>query len=91
MKQSSLKLVNRNLQEYSQKMSAYKKRLERTLAYVLFERNISSNMANALEYINQGKVQVNNRKVLLPNYLCHSKDMISVKTEKGIRKFQFSE
>nr|YP_635989.1 ribosomal protein S4 [Tetradesmus obliquus]Q1KVT5.1 RecName: Full=Small ribosomal subunit protein uS4c; AltName: Full=30S ribosomal protein S4, chloroplastic [Tetradesmus obliquus]ABD48272.1 ribosomal protein S4 [Tetradesmus obliquus] len=91
MKQSSLKLVNRNLQEYSQKMSAYKKRLERTLAYVLFQRNISPNMANALEYINQGKVQVNNRKVLLPNYLCHSKDMISVKTDKGIRKFQFSE
>nr|WVD55961.1 ribosomal protein S4 [Tetradesmus dimorphus] len=91
MKQSSLKLVNRNLQEYSQKMSSYKKRLERTLAYVLFQRNISPNMANALEYINQGKVQVNNRKVLLPNYLCHSKDMISVKTDKGIRKFQFSE
>lgn len=91
MKQSSLKLVNRNLQEYSQKMSAYKKRLEKTLAYVLFQRNISPNMANALEYINQGKVQVNNRKVLLPNYLCHSKDMISVKTDKGIRKFQFSE
>jgi small subunit ribosomal protein S4 len=91
MKQSSLKLVNRNLQEYSQKMSAYKKRLERTLAYVLFQRNISPNMANALEYINQGKVQVNNRKVLLPNYLCHAKDTISVKTDKGIRKFQFGE
>lgn len=91
MKQSSLKLVNRNLQEYSQKMSAYKKRLEKTLAYVLFQRNISPNMANALEYINQGKVQVNNRKVLLPNYLCHAKDTISVKTDKGIRKFQFGE
>jgi small subunit ribosomal protein S4 len=91
MKQSSLKLVNRNLQEYSQKMGSYRKRLERTLAYVLFQRNISSTLANALEYINQGKVQVNNRRVLIPNYLCHSKDTILVKTEKGIRKFQFSE
>jgi len=91
MKQSSLKLVNKNLQEYSQKMSSYKKRLERTLAYVLFQRNIASNMANALEIINQGKVQVNNRKVTIPNYLCNSKDSISVKIDKGIRKFQFTE
>ncbi len=91
MKQSSLKLVNKNLQEYSQKMSSYKKRLERTLAYVLFQRNIVSSMANSLEIINQGKVQVNNRKVTIPNYLCDPKDTIAVKTEKGIRKFQFSE
>ena len=40
MKESSLKLVNRNLQEYSQKMSSYKKRFEKTLAYLLFQKNI---------------------------------------------------
>jgi small subunit ribosomal protein S4 len=91
MKQSSLKLVNRNLQEYSQKMNSYKKRLEKTLAYILFQQNLVPSMANALDSINQGKVQVNNRKVFLPNYLCRQKDVISVKTEKGIRKIQFSE
>jgi ribosomal protein S4 len=88
---SSLKLVNRNLQEYSQKMSSYKKRFEKTLAYVLFQKNICSSMANALELINQGKVQVNNRKVTAPNYFCRLKDTISVKTEKGIQKVQFAD
>jgi small subunit ribosomal protein S4 len=91
MKESSLKLVNRNLQEYSQKMSSYKKRFEKTLAYILFQKNICSSMANALELINQGKVQVNNRKVTAPNYFCRLKDTISVKTEKGIQKVQFSD
>jgi len=91
MKQSSLKLVNKNLQEYSQKMGSYKKRLERTLAYILFDRNITPNMSTALAMINQGKVQVNNRRVNIPNYLCQSKDTISVRTEKGIRKIQFGQ
>ena len=72
-------------------MSAYKKRFEKTLAYVLFQKNICSSMANALEMINVGKVQVNNRKVTYPNYFCRSKDTISVKTEKGIQKFQFAD
>lgn len=90
-KESSLKLVNRNLQDYAQKMNFYKKRLEKTLAYVLFQKNICPSMANALETINQGKVQVNNRKVLIPNYFCRGKDTISIKTEKGIRKFQLND
>jgi len=91
MKESSLKLVNRNLQEYAQKMSTYKKRLERTLAYILFKKAGVSSMANALEYIQQGKVQVNNRRVFTPNYFCQMKDTISVKTEKGLKKIQFAE
>jgi small subunit ribosomal protein S4 len=91
MKESSLKLVNKNLQEYSQKMRAYKKRFEKTLAYVLFQKNICSNMANALETIRSGKVQVNNRRITVANYFCRSKDTISVKTEKGIQKFQFAD
>jgi small subunit ribosomal protein S4 len=91
MKESSLKLVNRNLQEYAQKMSTYKKRLERTLAYILFKKAGVSSMANALEYIQQGKVQVNNRRVFTPSYCCQMKDTISVKTEKGLKKIQFAE
>jgi small subunit ribosomal protein S4 len=88
MKTSSLKLVNRNLQEYYQRMRFYKKRLERTLAYILFKQNVTSSLANALELINKGNVQVNNRRMQIPNYICNSKDMISVKTEQGIRKFK---
>jgi ribosomal protein S4 len=91
MKETSLKLINKNLQEYSQKMSSYKKRFEKTLAYVLFQKNLCPSMANALEIINQGKVQVNNRKVTVPNYFCRFKDTISVRTEKGIQKLQLTD
>ena len=91
MKEKSLKLVHRNLQEYYKKMRFYKKGLEKTLAYVLYKRNVTSSITNSLQLINQGNVQVNNRKVLLPNYICNSRDTISVKTEKGIRKFKLNE
>jgi small subunit ribosomal protein S4 len=91
MKETSLKLVKKNLQEYSQKMRAYKKRFEKTLAYVLFQKDMCSTMGQALEMINQGKVQVNNRRVTIPNYLCRAKDSLSVKTEKGLVKFQFND
>lgn len=83
MKQTSLKLVNKNLQEYSEKMRFYKKRLEKTLAFILFKLEFASTMTAALELINSGKVQVNNRRVKMPNYICSSKDTISVLTEKG--------
>ena len=58
---------------------------------VLNKRNVTSSITNSLQLINQGNVQVNNRKVLLPNYICNSRDTISVKTEKGIRKFKLNE
>jgi ribosomal protein S4 len=83
MKKTSLKLVNKNLQEYSEKMRFYKKRLEKTLAYILFKLEFSSTMTGALELINAGKVQINNRKMKMPNYICSPKDVISVLTEKG--------
>lgn len=83
MKQKSLKLVNKNLQEYSEKMRFYKKRLEKTLAYILFKLELASTMTAALELINSGKVQINNRKVKMPNYICNPKDTISILTEKG--------
>nr|BBE24871.1 30S ribosomal protein S4 [Raphidocelis subcapitata] len=93
MKQSSLKLVKKNLQEYSEKMSFYKKRLEKTLAYILFKLEISPSMTEALNLINMGKVQINNRKVTMPNYICTPKDTLSVLTEKGTspRKIKLSD
>lgn len=83
MKPSSLRLVNKNLQEYSEKMRFYKKRLEKTLAYILFKLELSTSMTDALEMIQAGKVQINNRKVKVPNYICSSKDTLSVLTTKG--------
>nr|AWI68318.1 ribosomal protein S4 [Pediastrum duplex]AWI68512.1 ribosomal protein S4 [Pediastrum duplex] len=91
MKEKSLKLVHRNLQEYYKKMRFYKKGLEKTLAYVLYKKNLTSSITNALQLINQGNVQVNNRKILFPNYICSSKDTISLKTDKGIRKFKLND
>jgi small subunit ribosomal protein S4 len=91
MKEKSLKLVHRNLQEYYKKMRFYKKGLEKTLAYILYKRNLTSSITNALQLINLGNVQVNNRKVLFPNYICNSKDTISLKTEKGIQKFKLND
>ena len=93
MKQSSLKLVNKNLQEYSEKMRFYKKRLEKTLAYILFKLEISSTMTGALELINSGKVQVNNRRMKMANYICTPKDTISILGDKGsaARKVKLSD
>lgn len=83
MKSSSLKLVNKNLQEYSEKMRFYKKRLEKTLAFILFKLEIVPTMTAALDCINAGKVQINNRKVKVPNYICSSKDTLSIFVDKG--------
>lgn len=91
MKQTSLKLVVRNLQDYYQRMSFYKKRLEKTLAYILFKLQIAPTMTNAIQLLNEGKVQVNSRKVKTPNYICNSKDVITVLTEKGTKKFKLND
>ena len=91
MKQSSLKLINRNLQDYYKRMSFYKKRLEKTLAYILFKLKVASSMNESLQLINQGKIQLNNRKVNAPNYICNPKDVVSVLTEQGLRKIKLSE
>ena len=90
-KQSSLKLVHRNLQEYYKRMRFYKKRLEKTLAYILFKLKITSTMTNAIGLMNQGKVQVNSRKVNVPNYICNPKDVITILTENGTRKIKLND
>lgn len=90
MKEASLKLVNKNLQEYYQRMRFYKKRLEKTLAYILFKLNIAPTMTNAIQLLNDGKVRVNAKKVKAPNYICSSKDVISVLTEDGVKKVKLN-
>jgi small subunit ribosomal protein S4 len=88
MKQSSLKLVHKNLQDYYQRMRFYKNRLEKTIAYRLFNLNLVPNMTKALQLVNEGKVQVNSRKVTSPNHICQTKDVISVLTEQGVKKIK---
>jgi small subunit ribosomal protein S4 len=91
VKQTSLKLVNRNLQEYYKRMSFYKKRLEKKLAYILFKLKIVSTMTNAIQLMSQGKVQVNSKKVYFPNYICNPKDTITVTTKNGTEKIQLTD
>nr|YP_009184747.1 ribosomal protein S4 [Oogamochlamys gigantea]ALO62819.1 ribosomal protein S4 [Oogamochlamys gigantea] len=52
MKQKSLKLINKNLQDYYKRMRFYKKRLEKTLAFILFRLKIVKNMSTALQLVN---------------------------------------
>nr|AYQ94810.1 ribosomal protein S4 [Follicularia botryoides] len=91
MKESSLKLVHRNLQDYYQRMRFYKKRLEKTLAYILFKLKVASTMTNAIQLLNEGKVQVNSRRIKAPNYICNPKDVITVLTDQGTRKFKLND
>lgn len=90
MKQKSLKLVNNNLQEYFKRMRFYKKRLEKTLAFILSKLQIVPNMKAALELITRGNLRVNNKRVKKPNYICGPKDTISFQTKQGIRQIKLN-
>lgn len=88
MKQRSLKLVNKNLQEYYRRMRFYKKRLEKTLPFVLLKikaLNLTS-VSAAVELITKGNVRVNNKSVKTPNYICRPRDIVSLRTKQGIKK-----
>jgi small subunit ribosomal protein S4 len=86
MKQKSLKLVNRNLQEYYERMRFYKKRLEKTLAFILLKQKIVSNITTALGLINAGNIFINNKIVKKPNYKCNPKDILLIKIKEETRK-----
>ncbi len=86
MKEKSLKLVKQNLQEYYEKMRFYKKRLEKTLAFILLKQKIVTNITTALQLINQGNIKVNSKIIKKPNYKCNSKDVIFVETTQGLKK-----
>jgi small subunit ribosomal protein S4 len=90
MKQTSLKLINRNLQDYYKRMRFYKKRLEKTLAFILFRLKIVKNMAIALQLINKGNLKINNKRVRTPNWICSPRDVISFQTKKGFRQIKLS-
>nr|YP_010564923.1 ribosomal protein S4 [Chlamydomonas chlamydogama]UZA61926.1 ribosomal protein S4 [Chlamydomonas chlamydogama] len=87
-KQKSLKLVNKNLQEYYKRMRFYKKRLEKTIAFILFKLKIVSNMSLALQLITQGNLKVNNKRIRTPNYICNPRDVISISTKQGTRQIK---
>nr|AYQ95056.1 ribosomal protein S4 [Palmellopsis texensis] len=91
MKQKSLKLVNKNLQDYYKRIGFYKKRLEKTLAYILFKLKIVKNMATALKLINKGNLKVNNKRVKTPNFICSGRDLISLQTKQGLRKIKLTD
>ncbi len=91
MKPSSLKLVHKNMEAYYKKMRFYKKRVEKTLAYLLVKFKITSTIANAMQLIQNGKVQVNNYKVTKPNFICSPKNTLSIFTEKGVIKFKLNQ
>ena len=91
MKQKSLKLVNKNLKEYYEKIVFYKKRLEKSLAFILFKTKIAPSMTASLNLIKQGSVQINNKKINIPNYICNSKDIITVKTKQDSMKIKLAD
>ncbi len=91
MKAKSLKLINRNLSEYYKRMRFYKKRLEKTIAFILFKFKVVPNMASALNLITQGNIKVNNKKVRTPNYICTPRDVISLTTKQGVRQIKLSQ
>nr|WLG71274.1 ribosomal protein S4 [Chlorophyceae sp. KF-2023a] len=86
MKPQSLKLVNRNLQDYYNRISFYKKRLEKTLAFSLFKAKIAKDMTEALQLVVSGQVKINRKKVTIPNYVCTPRDIIFITLKQGIRK-----
>ena len=85
MKEKSLKLINKNLQEYHKRMTFYKKRLEKTLSYLLFKNKVVNNIATAITLIQSGNCKINNRKIIKPNYICTDRDIITILTKTGIR------
>jgi small subunit ribosomal protein S4 len=91
MKEKSLRLVNKNLSEYYKRMRFYKKRLEKTIAFVLFKLKLVPNMASALQLINQGSLKINNKRVRTPNYICNSRDVLSITTAQGVRRIKLAD
>jgi small subunit ribosomal protein S4 len=93
MKERSLRLINKNLIDYYKRMRFYKKRLEKTIAFILFKMKLVSNMASALQFISQGSsvLKINNKRIRTPNYICTPRDILSIVTKQGVRQFKLAE
>lgn len=90
MKKTSLKLVNKNLLDYYKRLRFYRKRLAKTIPFILYKLKLVSNMRVALQIIEQGKLKVNNKTIDTPKYICRPTDVISIQTKKGIREIKLS-
>jgi small subunit ribosomal protein S4 len=90
-KEKSLLLVNKNLSEYYNRMRFYKKRLEKTIAFILFKLKLVPNMASALQLINQGALKINYKPVRTPNYICNMRDVLSITTKQGVRQIKLAQ
>jgi ribosomal protein S4 len=90
IKDQSLMLVYKNLNEYYQRIRFYKKRIIKTLAYILFHLKIAPNMESVFELINGTDTvfEINNKRVRNPNYICHQRDVLSIKTKDGTRQIK---
>nr|BCA78192.1 ribosomal protein S4 [Astrephomene gubernaculifera] len=88
MKERSLKIVNKNLQEYYRRMRFYKKRLEKTLPFVLLQiKGLGlTSVGAAVELIKKGNVRVNQKIVKTPNYICRPRDTVSLRTELTVSR-----
>nr|AYQ94721.1 ribosomal protein S4 [Elakatothrix viridis] len=84
----SLFLINTRLKKYkkSKKINLLKKRLERTLAYLLLKLKVTPNFQSSLRLISQGKIFINKKKILAPNHLCNKQDILELRTELGIKQ-----
>jgi small subunit ribosomal protein S4 len=91
MKKTSLKLVNNNLFDYYKRLRFYRKRLAKTIPFILYKLKLVSNMRVALQIIEQGKLKVNNKTIETPKYICRPSDVISIQTKKGIREIKLSQ
>jgi small subunit ribosomal protein S4 len=78
IKERSLRLVNKNLNDYYKRMRFYKKRLEKTIAFLLFKFKLVPNMASALQLISQGALKINNKRIRTPNYICNPRDVLVI-------------
>lgn len=90
MKEKSLKLVTKNLQDYYKRMRFYKKRLTQSLSFILFKAKVVANISAAIGLIQSGNCRINNRKVIKPNYICGDRDVITIVTKAGIRQVKKS-
>jgi ribosomal protein S4 len=91
IKERSLRLVNKNLNEYYKRTRFYKKRLEKTIAFLLFKSQIVPNITTALQLINQGDIKINNKKIRTPNYICSPKDICFISTKNGFRQLKLAQ
>lgn len=91
MKKKSLKLVNKNLLDYYKRLRFYRKRLAKTIPFILHKLKIVSNVRVALQLIEQGKLKINQKKLETPKYICRPTDIISIETKKGIREIKLNQ